>query len=81
MESEMIMLSCGHNYTKNSWKESDTCWFCAKIRTSNKCNSQEHRAWKGLVVAKSSGKWRLRTIKEALERDRLYGLKTEGGPN
>ena len=71
MESDMIMLKCGHNYVMKTWKEGDTCFFCDTILKSPKTNNKQHRAWKGWIQARSSGNLRGRTFKEAQERDRL----------
>jgi len=57
MESEMVMLDCGHNYAKCTWQEGSTCWFCESVKAGTcSVSCLDYKASKGWIYNTSTGR-------------------------
>jgi hypothetical protein len=67
MEDQMIMLACGCNYSKSTWKEGSVCWYCLGIENETKPrNCWDWKAYRGFRQY-GDGRLRVRSHKMMME--------------
>ena len=71
MNSGMITLSCGHVYSRASWKQDSSCFYCDSIK-KNLCSAicQQQRNHRGFQATKN-GKYMIKPLKHKVTIDAI----------
>jgi hypothetical protein len=66
MEADLVMLDCGCNYAKKTFKEGSSCWYCVETRGTGTKSCWEWKAYRGFRVC-ADGRLRVRSHKKMME--------------
>ena len=63
--SDLITLACGHIYSRATWKEDSTCFYCEAIK-NNTCsvNGITIKKIRGYCLQKDGKAYRMKTLKQ-----------------